>query len=92
MGKRIKTSTTTLEFDLLLDTIREARESARLSQRQIAARLEMEATTVGRIERGTRSLDVVEFVALARAIGVDPLELLGTYLIREQQARLDKKL
>ena len=50
--------------------------------------MEFEATTVGRIERGTRGLDVVEFVLLSRAIGVDPLELLGRYLVKEQQARL----
>lgn len=72
--------------------MRQAREDANLSQRQVASRLGFEATTFGRIERGTRSLDVIEFIQIARAIGVDPLELLGTYLVKEQQCRLEKKL
>ncbi len=35
-------------------------------------------------------LDVVEFVALARAVGIDPIELLGTYLVNVQQDRIGK--
>jgi len=80
-----------LEFEILLDTIKQAREAAGLSQRHVASKMCLEVTTIGRIERGTRSLDVIEFVELARAIGVDPLELLGRFLIAEASAKVSRR-
>jgi transcriptional regulator with XRE-family HTH domain len=92
LGKKNKRSTRTSEFDLLLDIIKRAREDANLSQREVAKRLEFHPTVFGKIERGERSIDVVEFVALSRAIGADPLVLLGSYLVAEQKARIEKVL
>lgn len=69
-----------------------AREDAQLSQREVACRMGMAETAVGRIERAERAVDVIEFVDYARAIGVDPLELLGNYLVSEQKARLEEKV
>ena len=69
-----------------------AREGARLSQREVATRMGMAETVVGRIERAERAIDVIEFVDYSRAIGLDPLELLGNYLVSEQKARLEKGL
>jgi len=42
-----------------------------------------------KIEIGARVLDTVEFVILARALGVDPLELFGRFLINLQKNRVD---
>ena len=81
MGKKNRQSSSTSEADALLSTIQKAREEAGLSQREVARRLGFHPTVVGKIERGERVLDVIEFVALARALGVDPLELLGAYLV-----------
>ena len=47
-------------------------------------------TVWNKVENGDRVLDVVEFVALAKAIGIDPIELLGTYIVRLQQDRIGK--
>lgn len=88
MGKFNRASVGTVEADTLLQTIQQARERAGLSQREVGRRLQFHATVYGKIERGERSVDVVEFVAIARAIGIDPIELLGDYLVRLQQARL----
>ena len=75
---------------MLLETIRAARESVGLSQREVARRLDFHPTVWNKVEHGERVLDVVEFVALARAIGIDPIELLGTYIVRLQQDRIGK--
>ncbi|MGV3616693.1 MAG: helix-turn-helix domain-containing protein [Fimbriimonas sp.] len=73
---------------MLIETIRKAREAAGLSQREVAKRLGFHPTVFGKIERGERVLDVVEFVALAKALGIDPLTLFADYLIALQQGRL----
>ena len=80
MGKKNRESSRSFETGVLLSTIENAREKANLSQREVARRLGFHPTVYGKIERGERVLDVVEFVALARALGVDPMALLGAYL------------
>lgn len=60
----------------LATALAQAREAAGLTQRQLAARLKRPATFIWKIEAGTRRLDVLEFVEIARALGVDPPELL----------------
>jgi transcriptional regulator with XRE-family HTH domain len=54
----------------------EARENADLSQAELAACFGLPEQLVVSYESGARLLDVGEFVAICRAIGVDPSELL----------------
>jgi transcriptional regulator with XRE-family HTH domain len=53
-----------------------ARNAAGLTQAQLAERLRRPQSFVSKYERGERRLDVVEFLEVARAIGVDPFRLL----------------
>jgi len=59
--------------ELLVD----ARRRADLTQAQLSSRLKRPQSFVSKYERGERRLDVVEFRDVARALGVDPLRLLG---------------
>jgi ribosome-binding protein aMBF1 (putative translation factor) len=52
----------------------------RLPARDLAARLKVPHSVVGKIETGDRRMDVVEFTAFARALKVDPLTLYERYL------------
>lgn len=52
-----------------------ARRSAGLTQDEVAKRLERPQSFVAKYEGGERKLDVVEFIALARALEQDPLVL-----------------
>jgi len=52
-----------------------ARNEAGMTQRALAERLGWHYTIIAKIERGDRRIDVVEFVAIARALGVDEPEL-----------------
>jgi transcriptional regulator with XRE-family HTH domain len=61
---------------------------AGLSQQVVAGRLHKPASYVAKIELGERRLDLVEFVALARAIGVDESRLFAGVL-KAFPAKLD---
>jgi transcriptional regulator with XRE-family HTH domain len=54
----------------------EAREQAALTQAELAQRLKKPQSYVSKFERGERRLDVVEFLEVARVIGIDPFQLL----------------
>jgi transcriptional regulator with XRE-family HTH domain len=72
--------TRTIRSDGLLAlgrAIAEIRTSRGMSQRQFAESLECSYTFLAKIELGVRRLDVVEFVALARAMDVEAAELLA---------------
>jgi transcriptional regulator with XRE-family HTH domain len=53
-----------------------ARKAAGLTQPALAARIGRPYTVIANIERGERQIDVVEFIAIARALELDELELL----------------
>ncbi len=54
----------------------EAREKAGLTQVELGERLGRPQTFVSKIERGVRSVDVIEFIEIAKAIGADPKTLI----------------
>lgn len=54
-----------------------ARKAAGLSQHELAVRLKTSQTVIARIEIGERRIDVIEFIDLARALWIDPREILG---------------
>lgn len=58
----------------------EAREAAGLTQVELALALRKPQAFVSKVERGVRRIDIIEFCVIARAIGVDPLELLKRIL------------
>ena len=53
-----------------------ARKAASLSQVQLASRLNLPQSYISKVERLERRLDVMEFCDIARALGLDPGELL----------------
>lgn len=59
-----------------------ARRSQGLTQADLARRLGRSTNFVFRVEAGARHLDVAEFIAIARALEVDPYALL-----RQAEAR-----
>jgi transcriptional regulator with XRE-family HTH domain len=46
-----------------------------LTQRDLAARLKRPHSFIGRIEAGERRVDVIEFIEIARVLGMDPTQL-----------------
>jgi transcriptional regulator with XRE-family HTH domain len=60
----------------------ESREGAGLSQTELADRLGKPQSFVSKYEGGERRLDVIEFVAIARSLGIDPTGLFRQFARR----------
>ena len=59
----------------IVAAIRSAREAAGLSQRQLSTKLGEPPNWIQRIETLERRVDVAEFVAIAKAVNADAVEL-----------------
>ena len=59
---------------LLREWLVSQRKAAKLTQRQLADKLQVVRSLVGKVESGERRLDVVEFVHYCRAMGAEPTE------------------
>lgn len=56
------------------------RKRAGLTQQQVANALGVPQSYVAKYEGGERRLDVLEFIAVVRAVGADPAEMLDKLL------------
>lgn len=56
----------------------DARKEAGLTQRDLAKALGKPPSWVAKVEQGERRLDLIEFVAVARALGLKEVDLLRT--------------
>lgn len=61
----------------VIERLRTRRRELGLSQEELADRIGLHKQFVSRVELGERRLDIVEFVDLARALGLDPGTLIG---------------
>jgi len=65
-------STHTPEYAALRSTLTQVRKKAGLSQRQLAARLQVPHSWVAKVENGERRIDLVEFGWFVSACEADP--------------------
>ena len=72
----IEKSTHTPAYRRLLALLRQARDDAGLTQRDLAKRLRVHRSWVAKVETGERRLDVVEFIRLTRALRADAAKIL----------------
>jgi len=68
----------------LIATIVEARRATGLTQREFAARLNRSHNFVWRIEAGERQVNVLDFIGIAKAAGLEPAELMNRLIRRSQ--------
>ena len=66
------------DYNALVTVITTARAKQDVSQRELARRLGKPPSFVNKIEQRERRLDVLEFIAIAEALGVTASELLAT--------------
>lgn len=69
-------STNTPQYRAVLDRLIAARKASGLSQAELAFRLGRPQSYIAKIEIGERRVDVVEFLELARVLGVSPASVL----------------
>lgn len=63
---------TSPSYETAINLIIEARKQAGLSQRELSDRLGKSRSFVSKLESRERRLDIVEFVAITRALELDP--------------------
>lgn len=62
----------TKEYRTFLNLLIAARKKAGVTQQVLADSLHKPQSFVSKYERGERRLDVIEFIAVAHAIGIEP--------------------
>ena len=77
MGSTLLKTLRSRRHRVLCASLLSARKAARLSQAELASRLKTSQTVIARIENGERRIDVIEFIDLARALRVDPKDILS---------------
>ena len=68
------------DYARFLALLKAARKDAGVVQQELADKLGKPQSFVAKVEGGERRIDVIEFIAIAKAIGRDPLRLLKQYL------------
>jgi transcriptional regulator with XRE-family HTH domain len=68
----------TQQHQRLRELLIEARRKAGLTQAQVAERLGKPQSFVAKYEGGERRLDVIEFLAVAKVVGVDAAKILAS--------------
>jgi len=65
-------------YQHLLVLLVEARKAAGLTQQELSERLGRPQSYVSKFERGERRLDVVEFLGIARSLGIDSHDVMDS--------------
>lgn len=80
MEKSLKSA----EYGRLIGLLVATRHKAGIRQQALAKKLRKPQSFIAKYEGGERRLDVVEFIAIAEALGADPLKLLRRF-VRERK-------
>ncbi len=80
-------STHTAHYRLLIDQLVETRQRADVTQAELARRVNRPQPFISLVERGERRVDVIQFYAIMKALGVDP-----EHAFRELIAKLPDKV
>lgn len=70
-------------YQRLTKALAQARRDAGLTQVDVASKLRRPQSFVSKYEQGERQLDVVEFVAVCRALNADPHQVLESITGRQ---------
>jgi transcriptional regulator with XRE-family HTH domain len=67
------------------------RENAGIRQQPLAAKLGKPQSFIAKYEGGERRIDLVEFIAIARALDADPVKLFRAFVAGEPATKLPSK-
>lgn len=78
----MRKSAHTAKYKKLIAALRAARLANGITQVDLAKLLKRPQSFVAKYEQGERRLDVVEFITVAEAMGIDPIALIQSALDR----------
>jgi transcriptional regulator with XRE-family HTH domain len=87
MQKSLKSA----EYGRLIEILVAARHGAGIRQQALATKLGRPQSFVAKYEGGERRIDVIEFIAIALALGADPLKLFKEFLAEKPVKSLRKR-
>ena len=67
------------KYNKLRAWLKEQRLNQQLSMRELAAKLDVHHSIVGKIEQGGRKLDIIEFLDYCDALNADPVEAIRLF-------------
>lgn len=75
----------------LVEMLFAARKKAKVQQQVLARKLGKPQSFVAKYEGGERRIDLIEFIAIVRALGADPVELFRDFVAGEPKAKSKRK-
>jgi transcriptional regulator with XRE-family HTH domain len=87
MQKSLKSA----EYERLIALLVAVRHAAGVRQQKLAERLGKPQSFIAKYEGGERRVDLVEFVAIARALDADPVKLFRDFVAGEAGSKLRRK-
>jgi transcriptional regulator with XRE-family HTH domain len=79
------------EYQCILDILRRTRKKRRITQKALATALRRSQPFVAKYEMGELRLDIVEFVRIARLLGLNPAKVLKDVAPDLQSLEGDRK-
>jgi transcriptional regulator with XRE-family HTH domain len=62
------------QYQLLVNWLKENRQAQELTMRDLAKKLNMPHSFIGKVEQCERKLDVIEFINYCQALNLSPIE------------------
>src|ERR1700733_3117828 len=78
--RRMQKSLKSAEYARLIALLVAVREKAGIRQQPLAAKLGKPQSFIAKYEGGERRIDLIEFVAIVRALGADPVKLFRDFV------------
>ena len=60
------------QYQILISWLKDAREAQGLTMRDLAKKLEVPHSFIGKVEQCERRIDVIEYIAYCRALNINP--------------------
>lgn len=80
------------EYGRLVGLLVAVRRGSGVRQQALAKKLGRPQSFIAKYEGGERRIDVVEFIAIARALGANPLKLFREFLTDQTPAKPQRKI
>jgi transcriptional regulator with XRE-family HTH domain len=89
--RRMQKSLKSPEYARLIAMLVAVRHASGVQQQRLAEKLGKPQSFVAKYEGGERRLDLVEFIAIARALDADPIKLLREFVTTEPASKSRRK-